>query len=991
MTRKSQDQQNSTRFDPDRPRQNDADSIAGPLWRSLDAVDDDHAEPSDLPPPFASPVTTLDRRRFLGLADASLALAGLPCCVRPPAEQILPYVEAPENRVSGQSVFYASALALDGYARGVLVETVMGRPIKIEGNPRHPASLGGTDIFTQAAVLDLWDPDRSRSLLHQGEPATWPELLQELEQARRQAQNTQGRGLAVLTGACSSPTLRAQMQTLLEQFPQAVWYQQAVLDEENQLQAAHAAFGEALLPRPRLARATLLLALDADPLGPGPDQLRNARAFARRRDPERAPDAFMRLYAAEPSPTLTGAAADHRLALRAGRIEGLTRRIGQALGLVLPDTPPQDDFDSPWLQTLLEDLHEHRGNALVIAGPHQPASVHRLVCAINDRLDAVGNTLDYAPSARATGQGGVGELTAALRAGEVDTLVMLDVNPVYSAPADLHFEDALQQAARTVHLGLYPDETARRCDWHIPLAHPLESWSDLCDSAGNASIQQPAIAPVYGGRNVHELIDALTQDLPRTAYQLVREHWQGRLSGEDFEHRWQQALRRGVVADTGLPTRSVKLRADWNRDLAAPDSVRAQGLELLFRPDPTVFDGRYANNAWLQELPKPISKLVWDNALLIAPDSAARLGLADGDLVRLQHAGRELLAPIWRLPGQARDSLTLHLGYGRRRAGRIGDGLGVDANALRGADHLWRVAPVTLQPGGSRRELVTTQQHQVMEGRDLLRTATLAAYRANPPTPPEPRELPSLYPRPEGSNHAWGMSIDLGACIGCAACTIACQAENNIPVVGKQEVQRGREMHWIRVDRYYEGPSQDPRILFQPVPCMHCEQAPCEVVCPVEATLHDSEGLNLQVYNRCVGTRFCSNNCPYKVRRFNFLQYSQTDQPALAAQHNPQVTVRQRGVMEKCTYCLQRINAARLQAQKRGRAMRDGDVVTACQGVCPTNAILFGDLNDPDSRVSRAKRSPRDYVLLRELNTRPRTSYRLRLSNPAAALQDEDA
>jgi Fe-S-cluster-containing dehydrogenase component len=474
----------------------------------------------------------------------------------------------------------------------------------------------------------------------------------------------------------------------------------------------------------------------------------------------------------------------------------------------------------------------------------------------------------------------------------------------------------------------------------------------------------------------------------------VQAHWRGLLAEEGFEEAWRDALRQGVVASTARPARPVRLRPDWQEGLTEPASP-PEGLELLFRPDPTVRDGRFANNAWLQEMPKPLTKLVWENAVLIAPATARRLGVEDGDLLHIRHGGRTLVAPVWRLPGQAEDCLTLPLGYGRRHAGRVGTGIGFDANVLRTVAGPWVAAGAGIEAAGGRADLVSTQHHQTMIGRDLARTQTLAAYRqASQPSPGQhPREeaLPSLYPGWKRSDHAWAMSIDLGACIGCGACTIACQAENNVPVVGKEQVQHGREMHWIRVDRYFAGEPQAPRILFQPVPCMHCENAPCEIVCPVGATLHDSEGLNLQVYNRCIGTRFCSNNCPYKVRRFNFLQFAVQDSPALAARENPQVTVRQRGVMEKCTYCLQRINAARRQAELEDKPMRDGDVVTACQGVCPTRAIVFGDLADPESRLSRAKTSPREYSLLRELNTRPRTTYLMRLHNPNPKLGEGDA
>ncbi|MCG6940705.1 MAG: 4Fe-4S dicluster domain-containing protein, partial [Thiohalocapsa sp.] len=775
----------------------------------------------------------------------------------------------------------------------------------------------------------------------------------------------------------------------------ARWYHPRPAGEVEALTAAKAAFGTPLLPRLHLDRAAVVLSLDADPLGPGPDQVAYARDFAAARGPEPGADGerFLRLYAVEPTPSLTGAMADHRLALRWQQVEGVARRVARRLGLDVAAPAGDGGVPAEWIATLVDDLRRHGANALVLAGERQPEPVHRLACAINAHLGAVDTTVSYLPPAAFTAEphaGGLDALARDLGAGDVELLVILDANPVYDAPADLDFDDAMAMAARSVHLGAYVDETAAVADWHVPAAHPLEAWGDLCAPDGTATIVQPLIAPLYGGRTAGELLDAVVNENgPRTPYELVRGHWQQQLGADGFEQAWQQSLRDGYLTDTRLPARQVQLDPAWQdgiRDqaLEAPQGAAA-GLDLVFRPDATVRDGRFANNAWLQELPKPFTKLTWDNAALIAPQTAARLGLIDGDVVEIRHGDQRLTAPVWRLPGQALDTLTLPLGYGRRQAGRFGSGIGFDANALRTTWAPWLASGAELHPTGRRAELATTQHHQRMEGHDPLRTATLASYReAGGMLVQQQPALPSLYvPWPRGE-HAWGMSIDLNACIGCGVCTIACQAENNIPSVGKAQVQRGREMHWIRVDRYFAGPPEQPRILFQPVPCMHCENAPCEIVCPVGATLHDSEGLNLQVYNRCVGTRFCSNNCPYKVRRFNFLDYTGH---WTEAQRNPQVTVRMRGVMEKCSYCLQRINAARIDAQTSGRALRDGDVVTACQGACPTRAIVFGDLNLEGSEVAQAQASGRSYQLLQELGTRPRTTYRVRLSNPNPRLE----
>jgi Fe-S-cluster-containing dehydrogenase component len=963
-------------------------------WRSLDPCETACGERDlDSAPPetTAFQLPPLNRRAFLRLTGGGLALAGLAACARPPQETIVPYVKAPEYQVSGESLFYATALPLDGYARGVLVETAMGRPIKIEGNPEHPASLGATDVYAQAAMLELWDPDRSAALLHNGQPASWPEATAALQDAGERHAASEGRGLAILTGSVTSPSFAAQLQAVLERWPRAHWYHEPDAGEAHALSAAEAAFGERLLPRLHLDRAEVILTLDADPLGPGPEQVRHAHDFATARDAGSQSGSYARLYAVEPSPTLTGAAADHRLPLRASRVEAAARALARRLGLDLP-AARDNPLPESWLNTLAEDLRGHPGRALVVAGPRQPVAVHRIVCAINDRLGALGNTLNYAEPAAATATphaGGLAALAAGLRAGNIDTLLLLDVNPVYSAPADLAFSDALGHAHTLFHLGLYRDETAQQCHWHIPAAHPLESWSDLRAADGTVSLAQPTIAPLHGGRSAGELLQSLGVTTPDEPYQQLRAHWRDTLPGENFENGWHQALRLGLIAGTALPASIPTLREDWDQGLESDTAAPAAGLELQFTLDPAVYDGRFANNGWLQELPRPLSKLTWGNAALIAPATASRLGLQDGDVVRLTLGQRSLEAPVWRLPGQAEDSITLPLGYGRRHAGNTGNGVGFDANRLRSSATPWLATGATLEATGGRVTLACTQTHQAMAGENPVHCTTLSAHRAASGSPPY-GPSPSLYPERPPGEHAWGMSIDLNACIGCGACTIACQAENNIPVVGREEVMQGREMHWLRVDRYFDGPPAAPDILFQPVPCMHCEQAPCEVVCPVGATLHDNEGLNLQVYNRCVGTRFCSNNCPYKVRRFNFLQYAGQDETLLAARRNPQVSVRQRGVMEKCSYCLQRINAGRRQAQKEERALRDGDVVTACQGVCPTRAIVFGDLKDTGSHVVQAKASRRDYVLLRELNTRPRTSYQERVVNPHPKLQQED-
>jgi molybdopterin-containing oxidoreductase family iron-sulfur binding subunit len=639
------------------------------------------------------------------------------------------------------------------------------------------------------------------------------------------------------------------------------------------------------------------------------------------------------------------------------------------------------------VRALVRDLDAHRGRSLVVAGGLQPPGVHALAHALNHALANVGRTVDYlepvevAPALQGEA---LRALVDEMEAGGVEVLLILGGNPVLTAPADLRFGERLARVPLRLHLGLHEDETAALCHWHVPETHYLESWGDVRAFDGTASIVQPLIAPLYAGRSALDLLGALAGD-GRSGHDLVRAEWQRRAPGADFEAFWRRALHDGVLPGTARAPRRVRLRGDW--DAPPPPPGDPGGLEIVFRPDPHLLDGRFANNAWLQELPRPITKLTWDNAVLLAPATAARLGVANEDVVEVRLGERRIEGPVWIVPGHAPDAVTLPLGYGRRRGGAVARGAGFDAYPLRtaGAPHVARGA--ALRATGRRYPLATTQGHHRMEGRDVIRSATLAEYRAHPDfaqagahTPAG--EVASLYPAWEYPDHAWGMAIDLAACLGCQACVMACVAENNIPVVGKEEVLRGREMHWIRVDRYFEGHPDDPDILQMPVPCMHCEHAPCEVVCPVNATVHSSEGLNEMVYNRCVGTRYCSNNCPYKVRRFNFLQYANWDVEVLKMAANPDVTVRSRGVMEKCTYCVQRIEEARARAIVEGRPIRDGDVVTACAQACPTEAIVFGDLNDPESRVRRQKLDERNYALLGQLGTRPRTTYLARVRNP---------
>ena len=885
------------------------------------------------------PSIKLTRRDFLKFSAASAALAGAGCS--PPAERIVPYAAQPENALPGVPRFYASAASFVGAAEGLLVESNTGRPTKVEGNTAHPGSLGGSSVHGQASVLELWDPDRSKAPRKRGQPATRLQLESDVSAALSELKH--GKGLRLLIGACDSPTLAAQLEALAKRYPEARVHRWDPLHRDSSREGARLAFGRPLEALARLEEAGAILSLDSRFLDDHPYRLNYARQLAAARTPR---DGRMtRLYAFESAPSLAGAIADHRYALPAHEVEGwLFRKAGT--------------FPAIW-----QDLRQNKG--LILAGESLSPPAHALVHRLNAELGA---PIAYVAPVDEVDAAPLAELVEAMRRGEVRLLVILGGNPAYDAPTDLDFTRALAGVPLSVHHSLYYDETSAAATWHLPATHFMEHWSDARAFDGTAAIVQPLIAPLYGGLSPHELLSLLMQE-GRSGYAIVRSRWR--------DTDWETALRRGVIAGTAFPSVSVS-----PREVDLPLQEERRGWSVRFVADQSVLDGRFANNGWLQELPRSESKLTWDNAALLSPASAKTLGVATGDFLQIESNGKQLRVPAWIAPGHADGSIALALGYGRTRAGRVGSGVGCNAYVLRTGKAPW-VAEAQVRKAAGRHEFATTQDHARMEGRDPARSLDVA--NLVPGAKPFESEKPkhSLYPQWPYESYRWAMSIDLNTCIGCNACTIACQAENNIPVVGKEQVVAGREMHWIRVDRYYEG----DRTLFQPVPCMHCENAPCEYVCPVEASVHDSEGLNVQVYNRCVGTRFCSQNCPYKVRRFNFLQYS-SDQETLKAQKNPEVTVRMRGVMEKCTYCVQRITRARIEADKEGRRIRDGEVVTACQAACPTGAIVFGDLNDDQSEVKRAKASPLAYDLLAELNTRPRTGYQARLFNRNAKVDE---
>jgi molybdopterin-containing oxidoreductase family iron-sulfur binding subunit len=872
---------------------------------------------------------------------------------------------------------------MDGFANSVLVTTRNGRPIKIEGNPQHPWTRGGTDVFGQASILDLYDPLRSQAVQYLSRVSTWEAARSALAPVFAQLKADQGQGLRLLTGPVTSPSLLAQIQAMQQAFPNMRWHSHAPTNRALLYQATQQVFGKPLETRWRFGQAKLVVALDGDFLDPGPSQVGVAREWADARKASAAAGSLLELHAAAMVPNLTSAKSDYHIAVGPRQMEQLAYALLAAANG--QQAPSPEGAVGAWQQRVITALLANRGQSIVTAGTTQPLSVQVAVHRLNAALGNIGKTVFYTAPVLAQTEP-LQAIAEDINRGQVQTLLMISANPAYDAPADLHFADLLSKVKLKIHCGLYENETAAYANWHLPLAHPLETWGDGRAYDGTISLIQPTVTPFYGNRSPQEILSMLLDQQPADGMSLLRAHYRQNADATTFETKWRKALLDGFVTDTAYPPQDVTLLpANQAKQPitppAAPPGAPPPGLDVIFRPDATVWDGSLANNAWLQELPKPLTKLVWDNVISIGPALAERQHLAQGDVVTLTVNGRSVQGPIWILPGQADNTVALTLGYGRPAQDFLFSGLGYSAYAVMQYASVWQA------PGGSLRkvqravDLATTQLLNTMEGHDFVRVQPVGA---EPVGDPPNAEAPSLYPPQQGDGRAWGMVIDNDACIGCNACVVACQAENNIPVVGADQVRLGRDMHWLRIDRYYAGGLEDPDTHFMPVPCMHCEQAPCEVGCPVEATLHDSEGLNLQVYNRCIGTRACSSYCPYKVRRFNYLDYTGSETPAVQARNNPEVTVRARGVMEKCTYCVQRIAEARITSDKTNMPIPDGAVQTACQGACPTRAITFGDLNDKASAVAAQRSDPRNYALLGDLNLRPRTTYLAEWSPPAA-------
>ncbi len=985
-------------------------------WRTIEEHDrgaipelDEHAEGAAAAP------DGLGRRGFLQILGASVALAGLEAC-RPPRESVVAYVRQPEAVTPSVASRYATAASRQGFAVGVVVTSHEGRPTKIEGNPGHPASRGGTDAILQASILDLYDPARLSGFTARGRPVGLAPLLLEVAALAREHDRDGGARLRFLVEPTSSPTLADLHRRILARFPRARFVAWAPISDDAARAGAEIAFGRPLDAALSVAQADVVVSLDSDYLAAEGEPLRQAREHASRREPPN----MNRLYAAESGYTITGGVADHRIRMRSAEVLGFARAVAaelaarHGLASLAPLGAPAEGERGRAAAAVAKDLARARGRSLVVAGGRQPPAVHALAAAMNDALGNAGRTVAYRPTALAVPGGGAEGLRALARemeAGLVDALVVTAWNPLFTAPADVPLRRGFSKVRDAIVLALRDDETVRAASWRLAASHPLESWGDLRARDGTATIVQPLVAPLHETATEIEVLAAFLEEGGRGAWRIVRDGWRARTGAgaepgpssgggasarppnanaatpiDPFARRWDGWLASGLVEGTAIPAETP--RPDLAR---VAEAVRAappapEGLEASFVPDYKALDGRFRENAWLAELPHPVTKLAWDAAAMLSPATARRLGVESGDVVRLSLGGREASAPVIVVPGHADEAVTLPLGYGQAVAGPVGNGgVGFDAYSLRTSDAPWFAAGLELSKTGRRVELAVAQGHFSMEGRAIalgMDAGELAGAKRELDLHRGP--LPTIQAPVDYSkqDYRWGMAIDLSRCIGCAACTVACQAENNIPVVGKQYVLESREMHWLRVDRYFTGTPDEPRSISQPLACVHCEAAPCEYVCPVNATVHSDEGLNEMVYNRCVGTRYCSNNCPYKVRRFNWIDYRGRMAPTEKMLANPDVTVRARGVMEKCTYCVQRIERARIDARSAGRKVRGDEVVTACQQACPAEAIVFGNLADPASAVSRRHADARRYDLLHELGTRPRTAYLVQLRNP---------
>jgi molybdopterin-containing oxidoreductase family iron-sulfur binding subunit len=955
------------------------------------------------------------RRNFLQIMGASIALAGFAAC-RKPVKKIVPFTNMPEYMVPGKQVFYATSAPANGYVTGLLVETNSGRPTKIEGNPDHPASSGATNIQHQASILDMYDPDRSRFVRQNGERRSWEDFSSSIS-----SELTTDKRVAFIVEPTSSPTVNRLKQTILGKYPNANWVTYAAFGEENQLLGSQIAFGRKLRVSPKIENARVIISLDADFMGTSSDNVRNIRGFADGRRIATSNDDINRLYVVESNYSLTGSNADHRLRLKTADIKPFLYALASELSESYSDLRAFSSYSNAfsqheWVQILAEEIRRNYGSTLLMLGADHDAQSQAVVAAINFAAGNVGNTVEYLELPHIDAQNQHTAFTSLIndmRGGRIDAVVMIGTNPAFTAPADLDFKSALQNVPLSVHLSGFFDETSKLSTWHVNRAHFLEYWGDGYDYTGVPSVIQPMILPLFDGKSEVELLGLIATGTTIDATDEVKNTWRPIL-GNGFEAKWQQLLHDGMERNLTFRSTNVALSTGFNSEITSSLSQvtvsNSNSVEITFKPDPKLLDGSLANNGWLQELPDPMTKITWDNVALVSPNTAEALGVSrrrfgqtDVNMLSISANGAEMLIPAWVVPGHADNNITVYAGYGREGIGRVADNIGQNVFTARTTTSPLFISDASVTLTSQMYDIATVQDHHSMEGRPLVREASLDEYREYPRFAADMVYVPgkkggaehpvTLFKAQTFPEHQpqWGMTIDLATCIGCGVCTIACQSENNIPVIGKEEVRRGREMHWMRTDRYFSGDENgDAKVVHQPVTCMHCELAPCEQVCPVAATTHSDDGLNQMTYNRCIGTRYCANNCPFKVRRFNFFNYPKEflttadDPEVIQMAMNPDVSIRFRGIMEKCTYCVQRISRGKLATKlETGNSIKpaDGTVKTACQQACPANAITFGDLTDDNSVVSLTKKNERNYVMLEELGIRPRTSYLAKIRN----------
>lgn len=943
----------------------------------------------------------ISRRRWLQIMGASLAFAGLGC--RWQEEEIAPLVQRPENRIPGEFQKFSTCWELNGSARPLTVTSVDGRPIKIEGNRNHPASKGGTSSFDQALILSLYDPDRRDRLIsvenNQTFERTWSDFESWTKSEIESHQEEGGKGIAIVTTPSSSPTRDRLRKVLMEKLPEIRWCEVSSLSDHNWDVGSENFFGETVSTSLNLSRAKVILSLDHDLFGECENDVRHIRDWSSHRSPEK--DWMNRLYVVESTYSLTGTNADHRIAMKSSEIIGLVNAVMSGLESHLDDLPRNTNREK-FVAAIVDDLRKFPGQSVVSAGRSQPPEVHEAVHYLNQKLGNHGKTIELRKK-HSDINTSLKELCNSLRSDHIETIFILGGNPCYQAPSSFEFDESVSHVKNLVHLSTYNDESSLQATWKLPKAHALESWGDTKSPDGTVASAQPLISPLFEGRSEIEVLSMMIGE-SKNGQSLVRQTFFNSDKSRN-EQDWQRTIHDGFIMDSAEPG------LEFSKPVIAPaprlESRARESLEVHFQLSEQVHDGAFANNGWLQETPAALTKLTWGNAALVSPATAKKLQIEQAQVIEIRRNDKAIKIPVYIMPGQAKGTIILTLGYGRTHAGVIGGDLerdvppvGVDVNILRNSlDEIIISEGIEITPLDQFEELATTQDHFAIDrlgleevaGRveELVREGTLEEYQSHPDFATGHGHHPayeSLWEEKEYEDHAWGMAIDLTRCVGCNACMVACQSENNVPLVGKEQVLVGREMHWIRNDRYFHGDLDDPQVAHQPVACHHCENAPCEQVCPVAATVHSDEGLNDMIYNRCVGTRYCANNCPYKVRRFNFLDYNaQFSEPGNELKQlvlNPEVTVRSRGVMEKCTYCVQRIQGAKIDAKVDGRPVQDGDVVTACQEACPAEAIVFGDLNDSKSAVAKAHKNKRAYGMLEELNVKPRTKYLAKIRNP---------